>query len=226
MTSAKTSSPSSDVTFVFLDANILAKPVTRTLLMVGGVPSGYQAVWSLAAEREAIIHMRPRALSPALVRRRFDVLLGPTGEGSERFGRTKGADRQILADTEAAGAQFLVTEDVDDFGLDDLASVGISAVNPDLFLAERLTRDAYATVIDLFVERQIDPPTTTAQFHAAIAKNHPRLFAAHADLYDIAPELSVHPEPAVIFRGTRCLRCERIVADPAAIIDGLGPECR
>lgn len=36
----------------------------------------------------------------------------------------------------------------------------------------------------------------------------------------------MHPEPAVIFRGTRCLRCEQIVADPAAIVDGLGPECR
>lgn len=108
MTSAKTFSPSSDVTAVFLDANILAKPVTRTLLMVGGVPSGYQAVWSLAAEREAIIHMRPRALSPALVRQRFEVLLGPTGEGSERFGGTKGADRQILADAEAAGARFML----------------------------------------------------------------------------------------------------------------------
>lgn len=47
-------------------------------------------------------------------------------------------------DAEAAGARFLVTEDVDDYGLADLASVGISAVNPDLFLAERLTREAYS----------------------------------------------------------------------------------
>jgi len=30
----------------------------------------------------------------------------------------------------------------------------------------------------------------------------------------------------VIFRGARCLRCEQIIADPATIIDGLGPECR
>ena len=81
-------------------------------------------------------------------------------------------------------------------------------------------------MIDLFVERQLNPPTTPAQFHAAIAKNHPRLFAAHADLYDIVPEQGVHPEPAVIFRGARCLRCAQIVADPATIIDGLGPECR
>lgn len=226
MSSATTFSASSEVTRVFLDANIIAKPVTRTLLVVGGVPSGFRALWSQAAEQEATVHMRPRALPPSTVRERFGVLLTPSGQGEERFGGTKGADRQILADTAAAGARFLITEDVDDYGLDDLASVGISAVNPDLFLAERLTRDAYSTVIDLFVERQLNPPTMPAQFHAAIAKQHPRLFAAHADLYDIPPERGMHSEPAVIFRGSRCLRCERIVADPTAIIDGLGPECR
>lgn len=182
MNSVTTSSAISELTRVLLDANIIAKPVTRTLLVVGGVPSGFRALWSRAAEREAQVHMRPRALPPSSVRERFDVLLGPTGTGAERFVGTKGGDRQILADAAAAGARFLVTEDVDDYGLDDLASVGISAVNPDLFLAARLTRDAFSTVIDLFVERQLNPPTTPAQFHAAIAKNHPRLFAAHADL--------------------------------------------
>jgi hypothetical protein len=103
---------------------------------------------------------------------------------------------------------------VDDYGLDDLASVGISAANPDLFLAARLTRDAYSTVIDLFVERQLNPPTTPAQFHAAIAKNHPRLFAAHADLYEVEPEHGIHGEPEVIFRGARCLRCEQSSPTP------------
>ena len=226
MNSVTTSSAISELTRVLLDANIIAKPVTRTLLVVGGMPSGFRAFWSRAAEREAQVHMRPRALPPSSVRERFDVLLGPTGTGAEHFGGTKGADRQILADAAAAGARFLVTEDVDDYGLDDLASVGISAVNPDLFLAARLTRDAYSTVIDLFVERQLNPPTTPAQFHAAIAKNHPRLFAAHADLYEVEPEHGIHGEPEVIFRGARCLRCEQIIADPATIVDGLRPECR
>lgn len=40
MTSGKTSSAPDDVTFVFLDANVVAKPVTRTLLMVGASRSG------------------------------------------------------------------------------------------------------------------------------------------------------------------------------------------
>lgn len=194
MNSVTTSSAISELTRVLLDANIIAKPVTRTLLVVGGVPSGFRAIWSRAAEREAQVHMRPKALPPSSVRERFDVLLGPTGTGAERFVGTKGADRQILADAAAAGARFLVTEDVDDYGLDDLASVGISAVNPDLFLAARLARDAYWTVINLFVERQLDPPTTPVQFHAAIAKNHPRLFAAHADPYDVEPEHGIHGE--------------------------------
>ena len=222
----KISFRASDVTVVFLDANILAKPVTRTLLMVGGVPSGFAAVWSLAAEREAIAHMRPRAVSPTLIRERFGLPLTPSGTGSERFEGTRGADRQILADAVAAGASFLITEDVDDYGSDDLDSAGVSAVSPDLFLAERLTREAYETVIALFVERQVNPPTSPAQFHAAIARQHPRLFAAHADLYDVEPRLGVHPEPATVFRGPRCLRCERVAARPGMLIDGLGPECR
>lgn len=76
--------------------------------------------------------MRPRALSPAEVRRRFGVPLVPTGEVAGRFGSTKGADRQILADADGAtvGAHFLVTEDVDDFAGVDLTSCGVSAVNP------------------------------------------------------------------------------------------------
>lgn len=221
-----TSSTSSGPTRVFLDANIIAKPVTRTLLMVGGAPSGFRAEWSHAAEQEATLHMRLRAVAPALIRERFGLQLTPTGSDAERFLDTERADRQILADAVAAGARFLITEDVDDYGQRDLASIGISAVNPDLFLAERLTREAYATVIDLFVERQVNPPTTAARFHAAIAKNHPRLFSAYADLYETAPDQSLHPEPAVLFRGPRCMRCEKIVADADPIVIGLCPECR
>ena len=227
MTSRRTSSVTpGSATIVFLDANVLAKPVTRTLLMVGGVPSGFHSIWSEAAEWEAARHLRPRAFTPADVRRRFGIALGPTGDIAGRFASTKGNDRQILADAEAVGARFLLTEDVDDFAKADLTSLGISAVNPDLFLAERLTREAYALVIDLFVERQVAPPTTAAQFHSALARQHPRLFAAHADLYNVGPATSIHREPAVIFRGTRCLSCETIVVQLGELIDGLCADCR
>lgn len=192
-----TSLTSSGPTRVFLDANIIAKPVTRTLLMVGGAPSRFRTVWSLAAEHEATLHMRPRAVAPALIRERFGLELTPSGSDAEGFHGTKGADRQILADAAAAGVRFLITEDVDDY-----------------------------TVIDLFVERQVNPPTTAARFHAAIAKNHPRLFSAHIDLYETDPDQGVHPEPVVIFRGPRCVRCEQIVADADMIVAGLCPECR
>lgn len=221
-----TFSTNDGLTRVFLDANIIVKPVTRTLLMVGGVPSGFHASWSMTAEQEATAHMRSRAVEPALIRERFGFGLMPTGSDAERFLDTKGADGQILADAVAGKACFVITEDVDDYGQRDLSNVGISAVNPDLFLAERLTRDAYATVVDLFVERQVKPPATAARFHAAIAKNHPRLFSVHADLYETDPDQGVHHEPAVIFRGPRCVRCEQIVATTDTIVAGPCPECR
>lgn len=53
MSSMTTCSASRGVTGVFLDANIIAKPVTRTLLMVGGVHSIFRTSWSRAAEQEA-----------------------------------------------------------------------------------------------------------------------------------------------------------------------------
>jgi hypothetical protein len=118
MTSRRTSSVTpGSATIVFLDANILAKPVTRTLLMVGGMPSGFHVLWSETAEREAARHLRLRAVTPSDVRRRFEIPLGPTGDIAGRFASTKGNDRQILADADAARARFLVTEDVDDFAV-------------------------------------------------------------------------------------------------------------
>jgi hypothetical protein len=55
----------------------------------------------------------------------------PSREREHRSGRSSPRRRA------ASAARFLVTEDVDDCGLDDLAGVDISAVNPDLFLSER-----------------------------------------------------------------------------------------
>jgi len=45
----------------FLDANILAKPFTRTLLWVGSRHSDFAVTWSQRAETEANRHLRPGA---------------------------------------------------------------------------------------------------------------------------------------------------------------------
>ena len=45
---------------VFLDANVLAKPLTRSLLMLAGRASGYGATWSEYVELEANRNLRPR----------------------------------------------------------------------------------------------------------------------------------------------------------------------
>ena len=121
---------------------------------------------------------------------------------------------------------FLVTDNVGDFAEVDLDSLGMSAVSADLFLAARLTRKAYELSIDLFVERQVAPPTTAAQFHSAIARQHPRLFAANADLFDVEPSQTDHREPKVTFRGTRCVICEENVSKPAVLTDGMCDDCR
>ena len=216
----------SEPTVVFLDANVIAKPVTRTLLMIGGMPSGYLAVWSRTAEAEAERHLRDRATKPSAVRARYGAELRPTGEVGDKFDATNEADRQILADAVAAGARYLVTEDVDDFAEPDLAGVGISAVNPDLFLAVRMSAKGYAYAIDTFVTTQTKPRRTGQQIHAAIAKQHPRLFAAHAGLYNVEPTISPHEPPAVTFRGRRCLRCEAVKDAGAELMKGLCEECR
>ena len=166
--------------------------------MVGGPLSGFAVVWSETAEREAARHMKPNALSPTIVRQRFGGELSPVGEGASRFLGTAAEDRQILADAVAAKAGFLITADVDDFAEADLASVGISAVNPDLFLAAKLTRKAYAAVIDLFVERQVAPQRRRLNFTA------PLLGSTRCCLLRMLISMTSHPCPASIPRQRCC----------------------
>jgi hypothetical protein len=212
------------VTIAFLDANIIAKPLTRTLLMLGATRSGFVIVWSATAEAEATRHMRGLAMPPAEVRRIYGGELAPTGDLAGRFTATKAPDRQILADSQAAGARFLITEDVDDFAETDLVELGISAVNPDLFMSVRMTREAYVFALEVLERTRSNPTRSIEQIHAGIARRHPRLFAAHSDLWNVPPDRSAHAEPKVIFRGARCLRSERIVDDPGLLVDGVAPE--
>lgn len=211
---------------VFLDGNVLAKPVTRTLLIAGAYASGYVTRWSELAEAQADRHLGPRKLPVSELRTRLGMELSPTGARARRFRSTAESDRQILADAEAAGAVHLVTEDVDDFGLTDLVEAGISAVNPDLFMAVRLTGRAYEQAIRGLILNRQRPPNTATAMHAAIAKQHPRLFRAHAEVFGpVDPAEPTHNEPAVVFRGGRCVVCDSVV-EPDTLAEGECPDHR
>ena len=222
-----TSRPTSlaDPITVFLDANILAKPLTRTLLIVGGPLSGFVPAWSAQALAEADRHLGPAKTSVADLSARFDWSVSPTGSVAGRFGDTAASDRQLLADAETASAHYLVSEDVDDFAESDLISVGISGVNPDLFLAVRLSPGAYHEALATIGHNWQRPPSTPAEIHPALGRNHPILATRFASLYPTQAAARVQAEPATIFRGARCLRCGKSLSDPSSLERGLGPEC-
>lgn len=212
---------------IFLDANVLAAPVTRTLLLVGIEDVGIVATWSQHAETEANRHMRPRAMSITAFRTTiWENDLSPTGQRPNRFRATKEGDRQILADATAAGAAFIVTTDVDDFGESDLVTEKIAAVNPDLFMATRFTEAAYQRALDQLVTSLKNPPKTAAQMHGLIGRKHPRLFERFTHVYPgTAIETSGESEPRVLYRGARCLICGRASGHPQNLTFGSHPAC-
>lgn len=215
----------SDRPLIFLDANVLARPVTRTLLLAGADESGLAVTWSAYVETEADRHVRGSALSVSDLRKRLDRELCPAGSGPDRFTATSASDRQVLADADAARASFLVTGDVDDFAEGDLATLRLTAIHPDLFMALRFPRHAYQHALDLLVANMKNPPRTAAEMHGLIACQHPRLFSAHADALGAAHAAAPHPEPAVLVRGIRCVSCESSTGDPGDLRLGLCADC-
>lgn len=213
---------------VFLDANVLAAPVTRTLLLVGIEAIDVVATWSQQAEAEANRHLRSRAMSVTDLRTTIlESELSPTGERSTRFTGIKRADRQILADTIAAEAAFLITTDVDDFAEADLVSEKVAAVNPDLFMVSRFTEAAYRRALTQLVASLTHPPKTLAQMHAMIGRKHPRLFERFAYHFPgTATETMSEQEPSDLYRGARCIICGRTVTVSERLTLGSHPTCR
>lgn len=216
----------SDPTVVFLDANVLAKPITRTLLLSARREGVFSFVWSSYVEAEADRHLPARAVPVAEIRKRYEFALGSTGVGPERFSGTSGKDRQVLADADAARAFYVVTEDVDDFAEPDLATLRMTAAHPDLFMALLFARDTYLRALDLMIANMRNPPRTAAEMHGLLARQHPRLVSAHTDAFDVPLAARAHPEPAILVRGVRCLRCESVVDSPSELMLGLCPDCQ
>jgi len=195
---------------VFVDANVLARPVTRTLLIAGAPESSFIVVWSQHVEQEADRHLAPRMTPVSDLRTRFGWGLGPTGQIRGRFDHTDPKDRQVLADAEAVRAQFIVADDVGDFANCDLERLSMSAVAPDLFMSALLTWAGYSEALDVIVVGRKVPPKTRRDVHAAIGRQHPQLFAVHADrVPGIAPLPSPNSHPKIEFRGVRCVKCQK-----------------
>jgi hypothetical protein len=131
------------------------------------------------------------------------------------------ADRQVVADAIRAGASYLITTDVDDFAVADLADHRLSAVNPDYFMALRFTEYAYRTGISLLAEVAKNPPRTEADVHRMLGRRHPRLVERFAGLYDVTPVPADPDQPGVLFRGASCLRCGALLEDDGERMRGL-----
>jgi hypothetical protein len=192
---------------VFLDANVLAKPVTRTLLIYASNLSDYAVAWSEYVEAEAERNLRPRQAPVRVARRAARLDLSPQGRNVKTYVGTKPSDRQVLADAVASGAAFIVTEDVDDFDEGELISEHVGAVNPDLFLSERATAEGYREAVSRMAAAMADPPRTPEELHARLGRQHPRTVARHGDAFNVEPLPATHGSPAALYRGDRCLRC-------------------
>jgi len=183
----------------FLDANVLAKPFTRTLIVVGAAQedADYTVGWSKYAEAEGNRHLRAHAKTLDVFRAERGLSLSPTGGSTDRYAATDAKDRQILADAVAADARWLVTENVPDFGWDDLRATGVTAIHYDLFLADHLSVEAYCQAISILSYGKV----STESVHAHVALLHPRLFAVMADAFpDVEPVQSEHRPPREIIR--------------------------
>lgn len=194
---------------LFLDANTLASPVTRTLVIAGARADGLRWTWSKHVETEADRHARGSASRVSTVRTAIlGTELSPTARDSIGLVTTTPEDRQVIADAIRAGTRFLITTDVDDFAFADLATHGISAVNPDYFMALRFTERAYQEGVGLLASVQTNPPRTEAEVHTMLGRRHPHLAARFADAYDTNPVQADADQPSIVFRGVACIRCE------------------
>lgn len=210
---------------LFLDANALASPVTRTLLIAGARADGLRWTWSQHVEVEADRHARGQASRTSVVRRKIlGTELSPTAPSTDGLVTSAVEDRQVMAATIRVGARYLITTDVDDFAFDDLAAYGISAVNPDHFMASRFTEQAYQEGVDLLAAVQRNPARTAAEIHRMLGRRHPRLVARFSSAYDTTPLPADPDQPSTIFRGVACIRCETSLDDAEPLPRGLCPE--
>jgi len=211
---------------LFLDANVVAQAVTRTLVVSGALVDGLQVTWSQHVETEASRHVRSQAMPPSQVRRsRLGLELGPTATSTSGLATESAQDRQVIADAIASRARYLITTDVDDFAFDDLSSHQMSAVNPDFFMALRFSLRAYREGVAVLSEVAKSPPRSPEEVHSIIGRRHPRLTERFAYAFDAVPVRGDTDQPRLLFRGTACVRCGKPLVTLKCQRTGLDRTC-
>ncbi|MDR0784025.1 MAG: hypothetical protein LBE83_09765 [Propionibacteriaceae bacterium] len=159
------------------------------------------------------------------LRARLDWHLCPDANPEQfDFVDTSQADRPILAAAISSEAKFIITSDVDDFGNTDLRRYGISAVNPGLFLAARVTPDIYTdTLYEIAARRQREPRTATSIHNLEIAVELDVLFRRFQTIFGPTTSPSPHNPPRTLFKGAVCIQCKQTLTKAE---NGLHQDCR
>ncbi|MDR2372717.1 MAG: PIN domain-containing protein [Bifidobacteriaceae bacterium] len=195
----------------FIDADVLAAPLTRTLLILCGThPRGrFAPRWSLAVECEAERHLRPGQTSLTRLRARFDwadhVIVAAADPASAMdFADTDADDRHVLAAAAQAGITVVVSRNVSDFGRTDLEARNMAVVHPDLFLTAVVDESVYREVLDQISLGRSREPRSAGSIHSAIARQHPLFFDKMAAVFpDVEPDGTVHGPPGEMIRGAK-----------------------
>ncbi|MDT0202539.1 hypothetical protein [Nocardioides sp. AE5] len=188
--------------------------------------SDFTVTWSLHAEAEAERHQESGAAPISVLRKRFgwDVLVP---DGNIELNDTDAKDKPILSAASNAGAKFVITENVKDFGVKGLARLQMSAVHPDLFLANRIDVETYRDILTRLGRVRTREPNTAIEIHRVETGTHlPLLAAGMEDAYSVAFNAPAKASPRLAFRGVRCVACGELLDDSADLKTGLGPECR
>ncbi|MFT4163916.1 MAG: PIN domain-containing protein [Microlunatus sp.] len=210
---------------VYLDANVLVPSYPRTLLIMAAPLSDFAVVWSLHAEAEAERHQESGAAPISALRKRFgwDVLV-PDGE--VELDDTDAKDKPIISAASLAGADLIVTENVKDFGVQDLDRLRMSAVHPDLFLSRRLSTETYRDILGRLAKTRTREPNTATEMHRIeTGERLPLLAGRMKHAYPVELASPLKSSPRIAFRGVRCVACVELLTTPSSTLD-LCLECR
>lgn len=212
-------------TLVYLDANVLVASSRRTFLIMGAALSAYRFTWSPYAEAEALRHQDERATPISVLRERYGWKIVPDADMELRD--TDAKDQPILSAAARAGAHMVITENVTDFGEQDLARLGMSAVHPDLFCSVRLSASAYGQILDTLAETRTRFPRTPHDIHVhEVGEHMPMLAAAMSALFPHPPIRPNQGQPKLTFRGTRCIACGKTITGLGGLQASLHADCR